>query len=273
MIRIAIPLSLLPCLAALAAAGAGAAQSRARAERPALKAAGDRHRARSCASAIWSRTPAPSPTCRSSARPISARPAACRPRRVRRSGAAASHRRPRHPRAHRSRGDARQPRHHRQGDRERASCARSPANTAWPTPRTSRSYSTTRCARSRSSRRDRRACASRGSAYEPRTGRFDVDASSCPAARSRAALPLRFTGTLIETFEAVVPTRAIAQGEVLKAADLAIERRPKAEFAPARSPTPSRRVGLAAQRRAAGRPGHAPGRPDEARDRRSATRP
>ena len=39
--------------------------------------------ATSCASAIWSRTPAPSPTCRSSARPTSARPARCRPTRGR----------------------------------------------------------------------------------------------------------------------------------------------------------------------------------------------
>jgi len=42
-------------------------------------------------------------------------------------------------------------------------------------------------------------------------------------------LALRVTGTLVETGEAVVPLRAIAAGEVLKASDVMIERRPKTD--------------------------------------------
>lgn len=69
--------------------------------------------------------------------------------------------------------------------------------------------------------------------------------SSCPAAR-RA--PLRLTGVLTETFEAMVPVRALAHGETVKASDLAIERRPKSELAPATVTTPAQAVGLAAKR-------------------------
>jgi flagella basal body P-ring formation protein FlgA len=45
-------------------------------------------------------------------------------------------------------------------------------------------------------------------------------------------LPMRFTGSIAETFEALVPTRAIAQGEVVRASDLVPARRPKSEAAP-----------------------------------------
>jgi flagella basal body P-ring formation protein FlgA len=62
--------------------------------------------------------------------------------------------------------------------------------------------------------------------YEPRTTRFDI-AFALPGSAVARRFPLRFTGSLSETFEAVVPTREIAQGQVIKAADLAIERRPK----------------------------------------------
>jgi flagella basal body P-ring formation protein FlgA len=63
--------------------------------------------------------------------------------------------------------------------------------------------------------------------YEPRTTRFDV-AFELPGSAAARRLPLRFTGTLSETLEAVVATHEIAQGQVLKASDLAVERRPKA---------------------------------------------
>jgi flagella basal body P-ring formation protein FlgA len=63
--------------------------------------------------------------------------------------------------------------------------------------------------------------------YEPRTTRFDV-AFELPGSLVARRLPLRFTGSLSETFDAVVPTHEIAQGQVLKASDLAVERRPKA---------------------------------------------
>ncbi|ETR75837.1 flagellar basal body P-ring biosynthesis protein FlgA [Afipia sp. P52-10] len=64
--------------------------------------------------------------------------------------------------------------------------------------------------------------------YEPRHARFDV---TFELARDQGLPPtrLRFTGTAIETVEAAVVTRTVERGEVLRAADIAIERRPKAE--------------------------------------------
>jgi flagella basal body P-ring formation protein FlgA len=88
--------------------------------------------------------------------------------------------------------------------------------------------------------------------FDTRTGRFDATLD-IPGIATR--LPLRFTGTLTETFEAVVPTRALAQGEVLKPSDLTIERRPKAGFAPTSVTTLTQAAGLAAKR--ALRPGEA----------------
>jgi flagella basal body P-ring formation protein FlgA len=67
--------------------------------------------------------------------------------------------------------------------------------------------------------------------YEPRTTRFDV-AFELPGSAVARRLPLRFTGSLTETFEAVVPTHEIAQGQVIKISDLALERRPKASSTP-----------------------------------------
>lgn len=64
--------------------------------------------------------------------------------------------------------------------------------------------------------------------YEPRTARFDVtfeignDTGAAP-------LKLRFTGTAIETIEAAILTRTLERGDVLKASDVVVERRPKAE--------------------------------------------
>jgi flagella basal body P-ring formation protein FlgA len=67
-------------------------------------------------------------------------------------------------------------------------------------------------------------------AYEPRNGRFDVS-FELPGSAAARRLPLRFTGAVAETFEAFVPARAIAAGEVLRAGDLVQTRRPKSEFA------------------------------------------
>jgi len=64
-------------------------------------------------------------------------------------------------------------------------------------------------------------------AYDERGHRFDVafDLPGNPARRAS----LRVTGTLVETAEVVVPLRALASGEVIKASDVMIERRPKTE--------------------------------------------
>jgi flagellar basal body P-ring formation protein FlgA len=64
--------------------------------------------------------------------------------------------------------------------------------------------------------------------YEPRSSRFDV---TFEIANEAAAAPtrMRFTGTAIETVEAAVLTRNVDRSELLKSADLVIERRTKAE--------------------------------------------
>ncbi len=65
--------------------------------------------------------------------------------------------------------------------------------------------------------------------YEPRSTRFDV---TFEIANDFGAAPtkLRFTGTAIEMAEAAVLTRNVERTDVLKSADLMVERRPKAEI-------------------------------------------
>jgi flagella basal body P-ring formation protein FlgA len=67
-----------------------------------------------------------------------------------------------------------------------------------------------------------------GASLDPRSGRFDIS-FDVPGSQTMRRLPLRLTGTVVETVETAVLTRAVARGEVIKAADIAIERRPKAE--------------------------------------------
>jgi flagella basal body P-ring formation protein FlgA len=68
--------------------------------------------------------------------------------------------------------------------------------------------------------------------FDQRTSRFDVS-FDLPGSAVARRLPLHFTGSVSETFATVVPAHEIAQGQVLNAADLAIEPRPKAELGPA----------------------------------------
>ena len=63
--------------------------------------------------------------------------------------------------------------------------------------------------------------------YDARTGRFDV-VFDVPVGVSRRSL-LRYTGSLVETADAVVPNRTIARGEIVRAGDLLVERRPRAD--------------------------------------------
>jgi len=62
---------------------------------------------------------------------------------------------------------------------------------------------------------------------DPRSGRFDVSFEIANDAGTPTQL--RFTGTAIETVLAAVLTRDVERTEVLKASDLIVERRPKAE--------------------------------------------
>ena len=79
--------------------------------------------------------------------------------------------------------------------------------------------------------------------YEPRTTRFDI-AFELPGSAVARRLPLRFTGSLAETFQAVVPTHEIAQGQVIKATDIAVERRPKTSSTPTTLTTIEQAQGL-----------------------------
>jgi flagellar basal body P-ring formation protein FlgA len=85
-------------------------------------------------------------------------------------------------------------------------------------------------------------------AFDPRTGRFDVTFE-----RPGTRVPLRYTGTYAETFEATVLTRPLAAGEIVRTNDIAIVRRPRTEFAANIIGGSEQVVGLAARR--AMRPG------------------
>jgi flagella basal body P-ring formation protein FlgA len=64
--------------------------------------------------------------------------------------------------------------------------------------------------------------------FDPRSNRFDV---SFEIANDNVSTPtrLRFSGSAIETVEAAVLPRGIERNEIIKASDLVVERRPKAE--------------------------------------------
>ena len=64
---------------------------------------------------------------------------------------------------------------------------------------------------------------------DPRTGRFDI-AFELPGSTLSRRAGLRFTGTVTETVEAATLTRSLRPGEVIKASDVVIERRPKTEL-------------------------------------------
>jgi flagella basal body P-ring formation protein FlgA len=81
---------------------------------------------------------------------------------------------------------------------------------------------------------------------DPQTRRFDV-VFEVPGSTAARHVPLRFIGSVSETVEAVVALRTVAQNEVIKAADVMVERRPKSEFAAAVA-TMGDVVGFAAKR-------------------------
>lgn len=64
--------------------------------------------------------------------------------------------------------------------------------------------------------------------YEPRSGRFEVVFEIANQTTSRPTR-LRFAGTVIDTVEAAVLTRDLDRNEIVKASDVAMERRPRAE--------------------------------------------
>lgn len=64
--------------------------------------------------------------------------------------------------------------------------------------------------------------------FDPHTGRFDVT-FEIPNDTLSTPTMLRFTGSAIETVETAVLTRNVERTEMLKASDLAVERRPRAQ--------------------------------------------
>jgi flagella basal body P-ring formation protein FlgA len=64
--------------------------------------------------------------------------------------------------------------------------------------------------------------------FDPRNNRFDVSFEIANDNTSTSTR-LRFTGKAIETIETAIPTRTVERGEILKASDVVLERRPKAE--------------------------------------------
>ena len=63
---------------------------------------------------------------------------------------------------------------------------------------------------------------------EQRSGRFEI-VFDLPGSAIARHSPLRYTGTVTETVEVAMPAQPVARGEILRAADLVIERRPKAQ--------------------------------------------
>ncbi len=82
--------------------------------------------------------------------------------------------------------------------------------------------------------------------FDPRNNRFDI-VFEVANASGDSSVRLRFTGVAIETAETAVLTRDVERGDLIKASDIAIERRPRAELgkdALSRTQT----VGMQAQR-------------------------
>jgi flagella basal body P-ring formation protein FlgA len=76
--------------------------------------------------------------------------------------------------------------------------------------------------------------------YDKSGGRFDV---TFELASTRAQW--RYTGTAVETVEAAVATRALTRGDLIRHADISIERRPRSEFGSEPPASAAEVVGLA----------------------------
>ena len=83
--------------------------------------------------------------------------------------------------------------------------------------------------------------------YDPRSSRFDIT-FDVPGSRAARRLSLRYVGTIVTMVEAAVLTRSLGHGDVVKASDLAIGRRPKAEIPTDAVSSIDNAVGLAARR-------------------------
>jgi flagellar basal body P-ring formation protein FlgA len=80
--------------------------------------------------------------------------------------------------------------------------------------------------------------------YNARSGRFDITFEVGDEATHRSTR--RYTGYAVETLPVAVTVRPLARGETIKAADVTIERRPKADFREG-APAASDAAGFAAR--------------------------
>ena len=64
--------------------------------------------------------------------------------------------------------------------------------------------------------------------YNARSGRFDITFEAADETARRSTQ--RYSGYAVETMQVAVTLRPLARGEIVRAADVAIEHRPKAEF-------------------------------------------
>jgi flagella basal body P-ring formation protein FlgA len=83
--------------------------------------------------------------------------------------------------------------------------------------------------------------------YDRGTGRFDLT-FEVPGSALMHGMQLRYTGSAVETRDVAVLTRQLARGEVVKQADVTMERRPRAELSDDMPDTANQVVGLAARR-------------------------
>ncbi len=79
--------------------------------------------------------------------------------------------------------------------------------------------------------------------YGTRNGRFDISFDVPGGSRA-----LRYTGTAVATVETVTIVNPLNRGDLIKSADIVVERRPKAELANDNIPAADAAVGLAARR-------------------------
>jgi flagella basal body P-ring formation protein FlgA len=83
--------------------------------------------------------------------------------------------------------------------------------------------------------------------FDPRSGQFDA-ALEIPGSTAARRLPLRFSGKAVETMEIAALTRPLARGEVVRASDVVVERRPKSDAGTDVAGDAGRVVGMALRR-------------------------
>jgi flagella basal body P-ring formation protein FlgA len=88
--------------------------------------------------------------------------------------------------------------------------------------------------------------------FEPRSGQFDA-VLEVPGSTVARNLRLRFSGKAMETVEVAALTRPLARGEIVRASDIVMERRPKSEAGTEGAGEAGRVLGMALRR--AMRPG------------------